>query len=74
MYLLYIYVYIYLYIYLSLYILSFHPSPDPDVGRAIFQKFCKSRGWRLHNVSCELVEKVTNDVLLTTCVILAYLG
>ena len=70
----YIYVYIYLYIYLSLYILSFHPSPDIDVGRAIFQKFCTSRGERLHNVSCELIEKVTNDILLTTCVILVYLG
>ena len=40
----YIHVYIYLYIYLSLYILSFHPSPDIDVGRAIFQKFYTSRG------------------------------
>ena len=41
---LYMYIYIYLYIYLSLYILSFHHSPDIDVGRAIFQKFCTSRG------------------------------
>ena len=48
MYMLYMYIYIciyiYLYIYLSLYILSFHPSSDIDVGRAIFQMFCTSRG------------------------------
>ena len=39
-----IYIFVYLHIYLCLYIFGFHPSPDIDVGRAIFQKFCTSRG------------------------------
>ena len=49
----------YLYIYLSLYIFSFHPSPDIDVGRAIFQKFCTSK--RLETSQCELQVDRTRD-------------